>query len=210
MLTSTCRGTIWQLIGPPVICLLSELPVPLVGQDRPIYPVEPGSEQPVSVSQGFDLVFLADDPVTRPTEQGTLELVKDPADGKSSFLVLGQQAGMRIEEPAFITAESSVLWSWKKDQGNVVIVQIGIKNPATGQHRYLGYAAGAWSEAPSADPTVEVFVSGELPQQWSTVTRPLHEDIKKVLGWERRRSCPSLPRRGTGSPHCFAMPKYAA
>ncbi|MCR4411753.1 MAG: hypothetical protein NUV77_04925 [Thermoguttaceae bacterium] len=131
----------------------------------------------------FDLLLLGDEPVRRALEQGTPELVKDPLDGKPCFAVRTKQAGMRIDEPAFVTADTELAWSWKKDKGQVTIVQVGLKNPETGQTRYLGYAAGQWAEPPSADPTIEITVAPTPPREWNTQRRRLLDDIRKTLGW---------------------------
>ena len=146
-----------------------------------IFPYEP--QPPAAALGSFDLVLLGDKSVTRPTEQGTFELAKDPADGSACFVVRQQQAGMRIDEPAFVGPKTTIAWSWKKQKGQVAIVQVGLRNPESGQLRYFGYAAGTWSEPPSSDPTVEQYVSRQLPTEWTTVERPIYDDIRKVLGW---------------------------
>ena len=58
-----------------------------------------------------------------------------------------------------MTPATSVSWVWRKDKGHVCIVQFELINPATNQRRYFGYGAGSLAEAPSGDPTVEVFVA---------------------------------------------------
>ncbi len=160
-------------------------------------------ENPPAAAKTFDLVLLADAPVTRPLEQGTPELTADPGDGKPCFAVRTKQVGMRIDEPAFVTPATTLSWSWKKKEGKVCIVQVGLKNPETGQFRYLGYAAGAWSEAPSPDPTIEVFVSPQLPQEWTANERPLCDDVKKVLGWNSAQITSFFVSPWDGAPGLF-------
>ena len=142
------------------------------------------AEPTTATDQLFDLVLLADTPVARPLEQGKLDFLPDADGGKPGFVVRDQQAGMRIDEPAFVTADSVLAWSWKKEQGKVTIVQVGVKNPTTGQHRYLGYAAGSWDEPASPDPTIEIRVSDQLPSVWTAVERPLWKDIQRQFGWD--------------------------
>ncbi len=155
---------------------------PLTGLAQSLYPIE-RPDSPVAAGEQFDLVLLSDAPVGRPLEQGRIELIKDAGDGKPCFLVNDQQVGLRIDEPVFVTSQTVVAWSWKKEQGKVTIVQVGLRNPQTGQTRYFGYGAGTWSESESPDPTVEMFVSPQPPRRWTRQERRLLEDIQKVLGW---------------------------
>jgi len=147
-----------------------------------LFPMGNATDGPETVYREFDLPLLADRPIDRPMIGGNPELIEDA--GKPCFLVRTQQAGIKIEEPAFVTPATVLTWSWKKENGTVCIIQVGLRNPETGQHRYLGYGAGAWSEPPSPDPTVESFVSTEIPRQWTAIRRNLHDDIKVILGWE--------------------------
>jgi hypothetical protein len=181
----SCGNRTWNSgqIGRWLASLAAVLGLASAAMGQTLYPIDPDSQTPAAAAKPVELSLLTSDPVKRPMEAGTLERAKDAADNQPAFAVRGQQAGMRIEEPAFVTAKTIATWSWKKDQGTVVLVQFGIKNPQTGQHRYFGYAAGDWKEPPSGDPTVEVFVARELPKQWTTVERPLLADIQKVLGW---------------------------
>ncbi|MHB8866596.1 MAG: hypothetical protein ACYC6N_29910, partial [Pirellulaceae bacterium] len=100
------------------------------------------------------------------------------------FLVAGQQVGMSLKSPMFITPTTRFTWSWKKEEGAVCIVQLQLTHPETRQRRYVGYAAGTWTEPTSADPTVEYFVAADLPRQWSGVDRNLFDDMRQLLGWE--------------------------
>ena len=167
----------------PALLFIANVTAGLAAPIEPIYPIEPAAGPPALAPKAFDLVLLAGAPVTRALEQGRLDRVKDPVDGKPCFLVDSQQAGLRIDEPAFVTPATTLAWSWKKEKGTVAIVQVGLKNPETGQTRYLGYAAGAWSEPPSPDPTVEVFLSTQPPRTWTAHERRLQEDVRRVLGW---------------------------
>jgi len=147
-----------------------------------VYPLAPADEQSAAAGPPLTLSLLAAEPVMRPMEQGSLEQVPDEGSGYC-FLVRGQQAGMRIDEPAFVAPSTTVSWSWKKQQGTVCIVQVGLRNPLTGEGRYLGYGAGSLTEPAAADPTVELVVSGELPRQWTANRRSLYQDMRTVLGW---------------------------
>ena len=92
--------------------------------------------------------------------------------------------GVPIKQPIFVTPATRFSWSWLKEQGTVCIVQVQLTNPETGQRRYLGYAAGTWTEPTSADPTVEFFVATDLPRRWSAVDRNLYDDLHGLLGWD--------------------------
>ena len=174
-----------------------------------IDPVESVDASPALPGRLFDLVLLGDRPISRPQEQGTAELTRDATDGRPCFLVTSQQAGLRIDEAAFITPATTVSWSWKKEKGTVCLVQVGLKNPASGQVRYLGYAAGKWSEPPSADPTVEVFVSPEIPARWVTVERNLHDDVRKLLGWTSAQVTSFFVSPWDGQPGAFRDARIA-
>ena len=115
---------------------------------------------------------------------GTIQLVAASAADPLHFLVTGQQVGMPITQPIFITPATRFRWSWKKSQGTVCIVQLQLTHPETGQRRYLGYGAGAWSEPASPDPTVEFFVAADLPRQWTAVERNVFDDMRTLLGWD--------------------------
>ena len=138
-------------------------------------------------ARAFDLVILGNEQIKRPLIGPAPEYVAKPQSGSANFLVRGQQVGIRIEEPVFVTPATSVAWFWRKDKGHVCIVQFELINPATNQRRYFGYGAGSLAEAPSGDPTVEVFVADTLPAQGARVERNLFNDMKQVLGWEQAR-----------------------
>jgi hypothetical protein len=168
------RSTAWLAAMALVAQASGQTLFPLRGPD--------GAPSPTT-SPRFDLVLLGDEPVRRALEQGTPELVKEPLDGKPCFVVRTKQAGMRIDEPAFVTADTELVWSWKKPKGEVIIAQVGLKNPETGAMRYLGYAAGQWNEPPSADPPIEIAVAPKPPRQWIAQRRRLLDDIRQILGW---------------------------
>ena len=135
-------------------------------------------------SDVFNHVLLGSSAVEAPLGSGTIELIADPAVERPHFLVTGQQVGMSIKTPMFLTPATRFTWSWKKEEGAVCIVQLQLTQPETGQRRYVGYAAGKWTEPTSADPTVEFFVAADLPRQWSAVERNLYDDVHTLLGWD--------------------------
>ena len=118
---------------------------------------------------------------------GTIDGGAFTAQPRACVEVTGQQAriALRDDAPVFITPATTLSWWWKKDQGTVCIVQLALRNADTGQTRYFGYAAGAWSEPASADPTVELFVSSTLPADWTEVHCTLPKDVAVILGWSR-------------------------
>ena len=157
-----------------------------------------GSEErlllPAEVVQGtsnaapaFDVVILGNEPLKRPLIGPAPEYIARPPGSSADFLVKSQQVGIRLEEPVFVTPATSVSWVWRKEKGNVCVVQFELIEPATNQRRYFGYGAGALSEEPAGDPTVEVFVASELPAQGAKVERNLFNDMRRVLGWEQAR-----------------------
>ena len=135
--------------------------------------------------------------------EGSLERVKESAEGTSYFVVRGPQAGMRIDEPAFLTPTTTVSWSWKKEQGTLCLVQIGLRNPETGQTRLFGYGAGTSSELPTSDPIVESFVSRDLPHQWTANRRSLYQDMQAIFGWPSAQIVSFYVGGGDGSPSMF-------
>jgi hypothetical protein len=169
-----------------------------------IFPIQAEDEQGVDAEKTFDLKLLGDAPVKRPQEQGEAEFLKEPAGGRPCFLVKSRQAGMRIEEPVFLTPASTIQWTWKKEAGSVCIVQVGLKNPETGQLRYLGYAAGTLTEPASADPTVEYFIAPEIPRQWTANQRSLYDDMHKLLGWQSAQVTSFFLSPWDGQPGLFA------
>jgi len=153
---------------------------------QPLFPLLPPIE--ATGAAALDVVLLGERPVTRPLEQGELDwFVPPPGGGTPYFVVRGRQVGLRIDEPVFVTPATTLSWWWKKEKGRVCIVQIGLRGDATGQSRYLGYGAGEWSEPPSGDPTVEIFIRSEPPREWRREERRLLDDIRQVLGWESAR-----------------------
>ena len=94
----------------------------------------------------FDHVLLGSVPVEAPLGSGTIARIADPSAERRHFLVTGQQVGMPIKQPIFVTPATRFSWSWRKEEGTVCIVQVQLTNPETGQRRYLGYAAGTWTE----------------------------------------------------------------
>ena len=156
------------------------------------------------VARAFDLVILGNEQIKRPLIGAAPEYIAKPQGGSADFLVKGQQVGIRIEEPVFVTPATSVSWFWRKDKGHVCIVQFELVNPATNQRRYFGYGAGSLAEAPSGDPTVEVFVADTLPAQGAKVERNLFNDMKQVLGWEQARIASVYLSPWDGEPGVFA------
>ena len=152
----------------------------------------------------FDLVILGNGPLKGPLIGPAPEFVSQPQGNGAEFVVKSQQVGIRIDESVFVTPSTSVSWVWRKDQGTVCIVQVELINPATNQRRYFGYGAGALAEAPSADPTVEVFVADALPKAGVKVERRLFDDMKQVLGWEQARIASVYLSPWDGQPGVFA------
>jgi hypothetical protein len=134
-------------------------------------------------AERFDVELLGDQAPQWSPICGSFQPVADGPAGHAAFEVAEQQYGFSIPGPVFVGPDTTVQWSWKKTAGKVCILQLGLVNPETGARRYLGYGAGEWSEPPAADPTVEIFVSGQMPRQWTTVRRRLADDIKSALGW---------------------------
>ena len=108
-------------------------------------------------------------------------------DGKTAYEVTQHQTGFKLGQPLFVTPATEISWAWKKDTGQVCIIQFDLVQPGTNLHRYLGYGAGALAEPPAADPTVEIFTAAEIPKTWTTVQRNLFKDIKTILGWDNAR-----------------------
>ena len=155
-----------------------------VESEDPLFPSAPLGGPQIASDATFEHILLGDSNVDMPLGAGTIKLVSSSAAEPLHFLVTGQQVGMPITQPIFITPATRLRWSWKKSQGTVCIVQLQLTHPETGQRRYLGYGAGAWSEPVSPDPTVEYFVAAELPREWTTVERNVFDDMHKLLGWD--------------------------
>ena len=172
-------------------------------QERLILPVEVVTNAEPA-SRPFDLVILGNEQIKRPLIGGAPEYIAKPQGGSADFLVTVQQVGIRIEEPIFVTPGTSASWFWRKDKGHVCVVQFELVNPATNQRRYFGYGAGSLAEAPSGDPTVEVFVADARPAQGAKVERNLFNDMKQVLGWEQARIASVYLSPWDGEPGVFA------
>lgn len=144
---------------------------------------------PSRCAQGIDpltrgsVVLVGERAIDLPQLGGTLEWVPDGFKGKPCVKVGVQQRGGLLRQPVVLTPASRARWWWKKDGGGLCLIQFGLTNPATAEHRWLGYAAGAWAEEPSYDPTVEMFVSSKPPREWTQVERPILEDARKLLRW---------------------------
>ena len=173
------------------------------GQERLILPAEVVADAEPA-ARAFDLVILGNEQIKRPLIGRGARIRRQAAGRQRGFLVTGQQVGIRIEEPVFVTPATSVSWFWRKDKGHVCIVQFELINPATNQRRYFGYGAGSLAEAPSGDPTVEVFVADTLPAQGAKVERNLFNDMKQVLGWEQARIASVYLSPWDGEPGVFA------
>ncbi len=141
----------------------------------------------------------------RPVISGSETPVPNGPGGEPAFAVSGEQYGLRIEEPVFVGPDTTVSWWWKKPKGKICILQLALRNPQTGAFRYFGYGAGSISESLSPDPTVEIFVSDELPAEWTHVTRNLMDDIRKILGWKAAKITEVYFSPWDGEPACFAQ-----
>ena len=150
-----------------------------------------------------DVVVLGNEPIKRKLIGPAPEYIARPQGGSAVFLVKNQQVGISLDEPVFVTPATSVSWVWRKEKGHVCVVQFELIEPTTNQRRYFGYGAGTLSEPPAADPTVEVFVSSELPKQGDQVERRLFDDMRQVLGWEQARIASVYLSPGTASRACF-------
>src|SRR5664279_4400158 len=137
---------------PPLASVMPTMPVSLslllgvclgtsaglfAAQERLILPAEVVAEAEPS-ARAFDLVILGNEQIQRPLIGPPPEYITKPQGGSAEFLVNGQQVGIRIEEPVFVTQGTTVSWVWRKDKGHVCIVQFELVNPATNQRRYLG------------------------------------------------------------------------
>ena len=160
-----------------VLCGASQTP------GQMIYPVDSQRAESTVIGTPVTLSLLGGEALKRPIELGTFEFAKDAADGRPCFIVRQQQSCAKIAETVYVTPETKVSWAWKKEQGDIVLFQVTLRNPQTGEIRYFGYGAGSLVEPPSPDPTVELFVDRQMPRQWTVVERRLYDDMKKVLNW---------------------------
>ena len=176
----------------------------LVAADQPL--ILPGELVATGIRppRDFDLVILGNEQIKRPLIGSAPEFVAKPQGSRADFVVKNQQVGIRIDEPVFTTPSTSISWVWRKEQGNVCVVQIELVNPLTNQRRYFGYGAGTLAEAPSGDPTVEIFVASTLPGTGAKVERNLFNDMKQVLGWDQARITGVYLSPWDGSPGVFA------
>nr|HPO16691.1 hypothetical protein [Candidatus Hydrogenedentota bacterium] len=181
----------WTILALCAILSANNLIIPVASQEKTAYQAV---HSILVGSQQNDLVLAG----------GPAEFVAQPSDGKPCVRVSGQQTMIKIQSPLFITPETVLRWSWKKETGRVCILQATLKNTVTNQTRYFGYAAGDWSEPASADPTIEVLVSKELPQSWTPVERRLYDDMRQVLGWESAQITEIYLSPWDGEPGCFA------
>jgi hypothetical protein len=165
-----------------------------------IYPVS-AALPPGPVPVARDVPVLGADGV-----QGALDGAAFAAQPRPCVQVSGPQARIRLRDdaPVFLTPATTLSWWWKKEQGGVCIVQLALRNADTGQTRYFGYAAGAWSEPASADPTVELFVSPTLPKDWTEVHCALPKDIATMLGWSHVQVTEVYLSPWDGKPGAFA------
>ncbi len=159
---------------------------------------------PAVEQKPYSLELLGEKVQSSLLTSGTILPASNAPAGKTAFEVRGQQCGFRVPGPAFVGPHTSVRWAWQKTSGHVCILQVGMVNPETGEHRYLGYGAGSLSEPPSADPTVEVFLSDKIPLAWTTCERDLAADIQSVLGWSTAEINEVYLSPWDGSPGCFA------
>ncbi len=156
-------------------------------------------------AQTVHVELLGDKPSARPVIAGALSPAADGPGGKPAFEVQGSQCGLRIDEPVFVGPNTTVTWSWRKPEGKVCIIQLAVQNPETGASRYFGYGAGSISESLTPDPTVEIFVSDQIPTKWTTVSRNLSEDIRKILGWNTAKVTEVYFSPWDGKPGGFAQ-----
>ena len=173
------------------------------GQEEPLFPLAPITYSTTNAPV-LNVVLLGAEASPQPVIGVAPEFVPGTQAEPPHVVVRGQQAGYKITDPVYVTPRTAVSWSWKKTQGGVCVIQFALRNPATNQTRYFGYAAGAWSEAPSADPTVEVLVSEALPTTWTRVERNLFEDMKRVLGWDDAQVTEFYLSPWDGEPGSFA------
>lgn len=154
-------------------------------------------------AEAADILLLSTDGVKGVLEGGGAEFVAQP---RPCLRVDGQQVLVKLpgDTPVFLAPSTTLSWAWKKVQGEMCLIQLALRNSDTGQSRYFGYAAGAWSETPSPDPTVEVFLGTELPKDWTEVQRQPFSDIHTVLGWDRVQITGVYLSPWDGSPGWFA------
>jgi len=131
--------------------------------------------------------LIGDVAVDLPEQDGALSFLPQGFDGKPCVRVGAQQRVNSKLCDVGLTGASTVSWSWRKEGGKCCMVQLLLINDVTGQTRWFGYCAGEWTEPPSADPTVEVFVGPAPPHEWTHVERPLTADVRSVLGWQDAR-----------------------
>ncbi len=180
-------------------CLLLLLVLPALAED--IYPAAVLRSPTAAAPAPRDVPVLDADGVHGAIDGGAFT-----TQPRACVQVAGQQAriALRGDAPVFITPATTLSWWWKKEQGTVCIVQLALRNADTGQTRYFGYAAGAWSEPASGDPTVERFVSPALPTDWTEVQCPLPKDIAVILGWNRVQVTEVYLSPWDGKPGAFA------
>lgn len=186
-----------------LLCLLGLALTGTFISAEPLYPVEsPVIAAPQAPRLTIDL--LGKDAAGN-LASGILEPMPEEHDGFPVFRVTGSQACLRISEPGFVAPNMKLAWSWKKATGKVCVLQVALRNPRTGQQRYLGYGAGNWVEAPSADPTIEIVVSPDLPREWTRTERNLLEDIRNVLDWDSAQITELYLSPWDGEPGLFAQ-----
>ncbi len=151
-----------------------------------IYPVSSHADQAARI-ETTDVVLLGDGSAAKTSSDPQPSELPGAYNGKIAYEVTQHQTGYKLTTPFYVTPSTEISWAWKKDSGQVCIIQLDLVQPATNQHRYLGYGAGQWSESTSPDPTVEIFTAGDIPKAWTLVQRNLSEDIQKVLGWDNAR-----------------------
>ncbi len=148
----------------------------------PIIPVT-GPEEVIPGATTLDYTLIGREPMTSWLGSGQAEWREDAPNESWSVLVTGQQVGRAIDQPLYVTPATRLTWSWQKHTGRVIVLQVQLANRETGQTRYLGYAAGDWTEPASGDPTVEFFLSRDLPRTWTVCARNLYDDMHTLLGW---------------------------
>jgi hypothetical protein len=171
----------------PVLLVLFLTAMTVRAEDNAmIYPV-PSQSNEGSLIEVKDAVLLGEGEVGKTSPDQQPRVIPNAYEGRTAYEVTQHQTGFKLVQPLFISPSTEISWAWKKEAGQVCIIQLDLIQPGTNQHRYLGYGAGQLIEPPAPDPTVEIFTTGEIPKAWTLVQRNLSDDIKKVLGWDNAR-----------------------
>ena len=127
MRTVSCRRWVWVTVV-ALCCMASDARHVRGETERLILPESVVGKAAVPAKM-FDLVVLGNEQIKRPLIGAAPEFIAKPQGGSADFRVKGQQVGIRIEEPVFVTPATTVSWFWRKEQGHVCIVQIRADQP---------------------------------------------------------------------------------